>query len=80
MSEVVPEGWEISTLKEVVFKVVDNRGKTPPVSKHGFKLLEVSSVRNERKTVDSELTEETCCYKKFMKTGLGTEIQKLVIQ
>ncbi len=36
----IPEGWEVGRLDDVIDYVVDNRGKTPPLSEKGYKLLE----------------------------------------
>ena len=37
-------GWKETTLGEVVDFVVDNRGKTPPITNTGYELLEVNAI------------------------------------
>jgi type I restriction enzyme S subunit len=46
---VIPEDWEVKKLGEVINGVVDNRGKTPPISKLGVPLVEVNSIYNQGK-------------------------------
>lgn len=42
---VIPEGWNSKQLFEVVYKVIDNRGKTPPYSDDGeIELIETASI------------------------------------
>jgi type I restriction enzyme S subunit len=42
---VIPEDWEVMQLKNAVFKIIDNRGKTPPYSKDsGIELIESASI------------------------------------
>lgn len=40
----IPKGWEIVDLEQYISKIVDNRGKTPPLSSDGRKLLETYQV------------------------------------
>jgi type I restriction enzyme S subunit len=40
------EGWVETIFKDILHEVIDNRGKTPPLSNSGFKLLEVNSLGN----------------------------------
>ena len=40
--------WEEKKLKDIVSKIIDNRGKTPPLSKEGYPLLEIASMENNR--------------------------------
>jgi type I restriction enzyme S subunit len=54
MSSVVPEGWTTSRIQEVVLKVIDNRGKTPPLSDSGYNLIEVACVRDDKQFLDYE--------------------------
>lgn len=39
---MIPKGWEVKKINELIEKVIDNRGKTPPISKEktNFLLLE----------------------------------------
>lgn len=55
--------WETVSLNEIVSKVIDNRGKTPPLSKKGLELIEVNALtpnnkfpnyKNVTKYVDTE--------------------------
>ncbi|MGL6099009.1 MAG: restriction endonuclease subunit S, partial [Fusobacteriaceae bacterium] len=36
----IPEGWRIGALEEVIDKIIDNRGKTPPRKESGIPLIE----------------------------------------
>ncbi|APE06888.1 restriction endonuclease subunit S [Alteromonas sp. MB-3u-76] len=40
----IPKGWEHKKFKEVIDKYIDNRGKTPPLSKEGYPLVEVKNL------------------------------------
>jgi len=48
----IPEEWEIFKLEKLVDRVVDNRGKTPPLSKSGYELLEVNAIKTEKRLPD----------------------------
>lgn len=39
LNQWVPEGWEVKKFEELAQKIVDNRGKTPPIAPNGDKLL-----------------------------------------
>lgn len=55
-SKLIPNNWVITTVGELVEKVIDNRGKTPPVNKNGnFELLEVASISPESKYPNYDL-------------------------
>lgn len=43
----IPVGWDVVPISKIVEKVIDNRGKTPPISAGGYELLEVNSVRKD---------------------------------
>ena len=45
--EEIPEEWEFVTIKVLIEKIIDNRGKTPPLSNEGRELIEINSVTNE---------------------------------
>lgn len=45
----IPEGWEVYELRDLVEKVIDNRGKTPPTGSEGIDLLEVNAVTDGEK-------------------------------
>lgn len=40
----IPKGWEYKKFKEVIDKYIDNRGKTPPLSREGYPLVEVKNL------------------------------------
>lgn len=44
----IPEGWEVKRLEEILNFVVDNRGKTAPVSESGIPLIATNCVKNDR--------------------------------
>jgi len=42
---VIPEDWEVKAVKEIIKKIIDNRGKTPPYkSDETIELIETSSI------------------------------------
>jgi type I restriction enzyme S subunit len=49
---IIPYGWKTTTLGAVVGKIIDNRGKTPPVASSGFELLEVNTISENQRTPD----------------------------
>ena len=41
----IPKGWEVVRFKQIIEKYIDNRGKTPPLSKNGgIPLVEVKHI------------------------------------
>ena len=50
---LVPAGWEVGTLKDVV-KVIDNRGKTPPYQDIAtqYPIIEVNALKGDDRLVD----------------------------
>ncbi len=40
----IPEHWEIKRLKYLIYKKIDNRGKTPPFGEEGRPMLEVKQI------------------------------------
>lgn len=48
----IPEKWNLVELRQVVDKVVDNRGKTPPTQDTGIELLEVNAIVEGEKFPD----------------------------
>ncbi len=48
----IPEDWHLYKIIDVTEKVIDNRGKTPPLSPYGYELLEVNAILEDRKTPD----------------------------
>jgi type I restriction enzyme S subunit len=48
----LPKGWRKVKLGEIIEKVIDNRGKTPPLSKSGYPLIEVFALSRERRYPD----------------------------
>jgi type I restriction enzyme S subunit len=64
--------WKEATLKELVDVVVDNRGKTPPISDSGHELLEVNAISQDARTPDYSkvrkfVSEET--YRNWFRKG-----------
>ncbi len=49
------EGWEVKKLGELISFVVDNRGKTPPLSKEGKPLIEVNAIYKQGKSPNYNL-------------------------
>ncbi len=44
--------WTIVKVADIVDKVIDNRGKTPPLTDHGYELIEVNAISAKRKYPD----------------------------
>lgn len=64
--------WKEIPLGKLVAVVVDNRGKTPPISEVGYELLEVNAISQDRRTPDYSkvrkfVSEET--YKNWFRKG-----------
>ncbi|HEX8266377.1 MAG TPA: restriction endonuclease subunit S [Pyrinomonadaceae bacterium] len=45
----IPEHWEVKKLKQLLSKVIDNRGKTPPFGTEGVPMLEVKNITEGKK-------------------------------
>lgn len=45
----IPIEWEVTRIVEIVQKIIDNRGKTPPLSSEGYELIEVNAIEADRK-------------------------------
>jgi len=63
---VVPDGWQTSDIKNLVEKIIDNRGKTPPLSDNGYELIELNSISDSNKNPNFEsvtkyVSDETYC-------------------
>jgi type I restriction enzyme S subunit len=68
----IPKSWKIATMQQLIKKVVDNRGKTPPLSNEGRELIEVVSISKLHRFLDYNLakkrvSEET--YKTWFRNG-----------
>ncbi|MFQ2565221.1 restriction endonuclease subunit S [Aeromonas caviae] len=50
----IPEDWEVVELGSCIKLVVDNRGKTPPLSTNGFPMLEVNAVYKQGRSPNLE--------------------------
>jgi len=48
----IPEDWSLSSIRHLVDKVIDNRGKTPPTTSKGREVLEVNAVVEDEKFPD----------------------------
>jgi type I restriction enzyme S subunit len=49
---VIPEDWKVSNLRTALANLIDNRGKTPPLSNEGYPLLEVNAIYGADKNPD----------------------------
>jgi len=77
----IPKGWKMITLGEVAEKIVDNRGKTPPVIGSGFELLEVNTISENQRTPDySRVTKfvDEDTFKNWFRTGVILENDILI--
>ncbi|MBI2046158.1 MAG: restriction endonuclease subunit S [Parcubacteria group bacterium] len=45
----IPESWSMVSVSEVVKKIVDNRGKTPPLASDGIGIIEVNAIDSSQK-------------------------------
>ena len=45
----IPDEWEVVPVSEVVKKIVDNRGKTPPLALDGIGMIEVNAIDSSQK-------------------------------
>jgi type I restriction enzyme S subunit len=43
----IPEDWENIVLRNLIEEVIDNRGKTPPLSKDGHEMIEVNAIKDD---------------------------------
>ena len=50
----IPDDWEVVELGSCIKLVVDNRGKTPPLSTNGFPMLEVNAVYKQGRSPNLE--------------------------
>ncbi len=80
-TSTIPKGWKITTLGAVAEKIVDNRGKTPPITTSGFELLEVNTISESQRTPDYSrvtkyINEDT--FKHWFRTGVILENDILI--
>ncbi|WP_346234826.1 restriction endonuclease subunit S [Lysinibacillus telephonicus] len=66
------EEWKSIELKDAIARVIDNRGKTPPLSSEGFELIEVNALESNNKNpnykkVAKYVSEET--YNSWFRNG-----------
>ena len=54
----IPKSWEIKTIRELIDKVVDNRGKTPPLSESGIELIEIASISKDNRFLNYRLSKK----------------------
>jgi len=45
----IPADWEVAKLGEVIRKIVDNRGRTPPIFEEGVELIETNCITDKDK-------------------------------
>lgn len=68
----IPEEWGVSRLGDLVEKIIDNRGKTPPLSQDGYELLEVNAIKAEERAPDYSEVEKfvnEATFKDWFRTG-----------
>lgn len=71
----IPEGYWVARFSDIIFKYIDNRGKTPPTQEAGIPLLEVrhlpaSSIKPDLNT-DKHVDEET--YENWFRAHLESD-------
>src|SRR5690625_2634054 len=69
----IPEGWEFIKFKYLIEDIVDNRGKTTPLSDKGIPLVEINSLVSHSHNPDLSkvtkyITKDT--YKSFLRNYL----------
>ena len=70
----IPEEWKCVLFKNIIEEVVDNRGKTPPLSETGIPMLEIDALSNKFTNVSnvvkfiSQDTYDTFL-RKYLKSG-----------
>lgn len=54
----IPKSWEVSTIRQLISKVIDNRGKTPPLGEEGRELIELASISKSHRFLDYNLSKK----------------------
>ncbi len=54
----IPEGWDQFEVADLTERVIDNRGKTPPLVQDGYELLEVNAIKAGNRTPDYSVVEK----------------------
>lgn len=82
-NSTIQKGWRAEKLGDILSKVIDNRGKTPPISLSGHKMLEVFHLSRDRifpLVIDTDkqkyVSDET--YKNWFRSGHPTQGDILV--
>lgn len=68
----IPEEWNEFKISDLTEKVIDNRGKTPPLTQDGYELLEVNAIKSGNRTPDySEIEKfvDEITYKNWFRGG-----------
>lgn len=69
---IIPEEWDVVKLGDLIEKIVDNRGKTPPLVQSGYELLEVNSIKAGNRSPDYSEVEKFVdeqTHKSWFRTG-----------
>lgn len=72
MNLTSPKNWKTVKLGDLVSKVIDNRGKTPPISENGFELLEVNAITEKSRFPEYQLVKKFVdqdTYNSWFRTG-----------
>jgi type I restriction enzyme S subunit len=73
--------WKETTLREITDKVIDNRGKTPPIIDSGYEILEVNAISQDKREPDySKVTKfvDEGIYKSWFRNGHIKEADILI--
>ena len=61
IGDELPEGWRVGELNDLIDRIIDNRGKTPPLTlktENVFPLIEVNSINGINRTVNQNLAKK----------------------
>jgi len=66
------ENWHTIKLGDIVKEIIDNRGKTPPITSNGYELLEVNSIKSGYRHPDYSKVEKfinETTYRNWFRSG-----------
>ena len=70
----IPKNWEVSTIGKILVKIIDNRGKTPPLSEEGRELIELASISKSQRFLNYNNSKKRVNENPFL--GMGYAITK----
>lgn len=79
---IIPEDWDVSTCKNIIEKIIDNRGKTPPLASDGHPLIEANAIKDYSKSPDYSKVEkfvDQLTYTKWFRNGHPKQGDTLIV-